>query len=756
MVSNTFAVHAAQNRGRLRAGPFCPQDGSWQFNLMSRHPRTSLYILFLTSSFCFCERIDDARRDLELQASWHDHHHHHHQHHHHLQNQHRSETSALRSASTLQLGSAAHMMPGLDGMGQVMKILAICAVVGIAYKMISSTCASRKCDCRRWKIIAQCLLAWGWDEFESFEVLMAVHSVQDVQNEGMFGKKEFKVKASFNWSSVETSGTSDLRWEQTKKLEVPQGASEGVISLWSLGTIKDSKIASYSLDTKKDMLDKSDTFFGKKQKFKLEHKGKTVGTLLVTFWKRGKSDKDIGACPIDGIDDDSPLLVDVSNAIQEMVRKKEMLPLQKGEKLDGEKKIAVLAKTLQGDLREIDADGIKDKGKVYVRTIHCNFAELQGDDMKEEWAKQCEKARKKGLRQPQRKWYFCWYGSKNEALDAEKWHHPDGFFMLASMTQVHRDPQRQDQFYVKYTKETKIYRREQGKSLDSWVEGLDMANQEIRENMKEEKEAEELEEKEKGKAKMMHGQWMQKNGMPTNEEQWTAWFQWMKSGNLEDQTIRNFYQDLMTPQPQAPQRRKLMIPISSCSSFHLRVSSFAAFPSANLSSAQRSTWREMAGRSEHSPLLESGAPEDFDAGKNIAMVSVLLTVPRLIGFGIAFAIYKFGATAKYDSQLKTFGKEDGYGWLYLAVYLFSVVVSFVNLFPMYYKGKVMKGDAGNLRANMFIYTVDDGSNKHVVLEEEGGIGEYNRANRSLGHFVENVAGELVKVSYGIGISLHDQ
>lgn len=448
------------------------------------------------------------------------------------------------------------MMPGLDGMGQVMKILAICAVVGIAYKMISSTCASRKCDCRRWKIVAQCLLAWGWDEFESFEVLMAVHSVQDVQNEGMFGKKEFKVKASFNWSSAETSGTSDLRWEQTKKLEVPQGASEGVISLWSLGTIKDSKIASYTLDTKKDMLDKSESFFGKKQKFKLEHKGKTVGTLLVTFWKRGKSDQDIGACPIDGIDDDSPLLVDVSNAIQEMVRKKELMPLQKGEKLDGEKKIAVLAKTLQGDLREIDADGIKEKGKVYVRTIHCNFAELQGDDMKEEWAKQCEKARKKGLRQPQRKWYFCWYGSKNEALDAEKWHYPDGFFMLASMTQVHRDPQRQDQFYVKYTKETKIYRREQGKSLDSWVEGLDMANQEIRENMKEEKEAEELEEKEKAKAKMMHGQWMQKNGMPMNEEQWTAWFQWMKSGNLEDQTIRNFYQDLMTPQ--APDRKSVV------------------------------------------------------------------------------------------------------------------------------------------------------------------------------------------------------
>ena len=34
-----------------------------------------------------------------------------------------------------------------------------------------------------------------------------------------------------------------------------------------------------------------------------------------------------------------------------------------------------------------------------------------------------------------------------------------------------------------------------------------------------------------------------RNGMPQTEEQWTAWFQWMKSGNLEDESIRSFYQD---------------------------------------------------------------------------------------------------------------------------------------------------------------------------------------------------------------------
>eukprot|EP00434_Breviolum_minutum_P029099 symbB.v1.2.025738.t1/scaffold2505.1/size135028/2 len=125
----------------------------------------------------------------------------------------------------------------------------------------------------------------------------------------------------------------------------------------------------------------------------------------------------------------------------------------------------------------------------------------------------------------------------------------------------------------------------------------------------------------------------------------------------------------------------------------------------------------------------------------------MLTVPRLIGFGIAFAIYKLGATAKYDSHMKGFHAEDGYGWLYLGVYFFAMMVSFVNLFPMYYKGKAMKANAGNLRANMFIYKVLDGGKKHVVMEEEGGIGEYNRANRSLGHFVENAAGFLLCVPF---------
>eukprot|EP00438_Fugacium_kawagutii_P013446 Skav225987 [mRNA] locus=scaffold4003:53946:61425:+ [translate_table: standard] len=161
---------------------------------------------------------------------------------------------------------------------------------------------------------------------------------------------------------------------------------------------------------------------------------------------------------------------------------------------------------------------------------------------------------------------------------------------------------------------------------------------------------------------------------------------------------------------------------------------------------------EGASRTEQTPLLDAEAvEEDFDAGKSIAQVGVLLTVPRLIGFGIGFAIYKFGATSKYDAKLKGFTAEDGYCWLYMAVYIFSVMVSFINLLLGCYGTRHVALTAGNLRANMFIYRLDDGSKKQGATvaqladqcQEGGGIGEYNRANRSLGHFVENIAGRFL-------------
>ena len=44
-------------------------------------------------------------------------------------------------------------------------------------------------------------------------------------------------QASFNWSSAETSGTSDMRWEQTKKLEPGEG---GCGVAWAMEPFKGS------------------------------------------------------------------------------------------------------------------------------------------------------------------------------------------------------------------------------------------------------------------------------------------------------------------------------------------------------------------------------------------------------------------------------------------------------------------------------------------------------------------------------------
>merc|ERR1712217_598753 len=101
------------------------------------------------------------------------------------------------------------------------KFAAVCICCIIAWKLFSKVdCNQRKFDCRRCKCIARQLLAWGYDEFEGTQIGVQVHSVSDIKKDGLLGDKEFKVKVNFAWSKWETSGTTDLRWEQAKIMEV--------------------------------------------------------------------------------------------------------------------------------------------------------------------------------------------------------------------------------------------------------------------------------------------------------------------------------------------------------------------------------------------------------------------------------------------------------------------------------------------------------------------------------------------------------
>ena len=81
------------------------------------------------------------------------------------------------------------------------------------------------------------------------------------------------------------------------------------------------------------------------------------------------------------------------------------------------------------------------------------------------------------------------------------------------------------------------------------------------------------------------------------------------------------------------------------------------------------------------------------------------------------------------------------------------MVTWINLYPLLYKGQIM-GKSGNIRANQFIYkqAADLNNNQSaVILDEDGEIGNYNRGNRSIGHFLENALPILVTLPIGFKV-----
>ena len=78
-------------------------------------------------------------------------------------------------------------------------------------------------------------------------------------------------------------------------------------------------------------------------------------------------------------------------------------------------------------------------------------------------------------------------------------------------------------------------------------------------------------------------------------------------------------------------------------------------------------------------------------------------------------------------------------YVYLSAFLYGLLTSFLNMYLMLLKSRVMSSTDKNFRANMFIYKLaaPGASSGVVMLEEEGDVGKYNWTNRSLMHFIEN-------------------
>lgn len=140
------------------------------------------------------------------------------------------------------------------------------------------------------------------------------------------------------------------------------------------------------------------------------------------------------------------------------------------------------------------------------------------------------------------------------------------------------------------------------------------------------------------------------------------------------------------------------------------------------------------------PLLDAKEKAEGSA-KSVKFICIMQVVTILIGFGIAEATYFFGSKAAYDNKISLV-KDYELGWAFLGAYIFAKTAAILNMYPMIYKSQIMRGKSGNVRANMYIFKMigDKAVPGAVVLEEDGDIGRYNRANRSMHHFAENAFG----------------
>ena len=145
------------------------------------------------------------------------------------------------------------------------------------------------------------------------------------------------------------------------------------------------------------------------------------------------------------------------------------------------------------------------------------------------------------------------------------------------------------------------------------------------------------------------------------------------------------------------------------------------------------------------PVLDAAKASKNSWTNSIVSVVILLLFPA-IGAGLAYLIYLNGDTAKYDSRINI-AKTNRLEWLMDAIIIFQLCVMWMNLYPMRFKEAIMDGPkAKNFRSNMFLYklaTDQTDTGPTIILREEGECGRYNRANRSIYHFIENVFGFVI-------------
>ncbi|OQS06920.1 hypothetical protein THRCLA_20257 [Thraustotheca clavata] len=149
-------------------------------------------------------------------------------------------------------------------------------------------------------------------------------------------------------------------------------------------------------------------------------------------------------------------------------------------------------------------------------------------------------------------------------------------------------------------------------------------------------------------------------------------------------------------------------------------------------------------------LGDNGLPTNTAKKPQNYAAAILICITFIFGVATAYyGVYTRGPMTKYNQRIEKLLHDDLH-WACASIVIFGRIVAFVNAYPMAHKARVVLPHSGNLRANLFFYHQigKNASSSIVALIEDGAIGAYNRANRSLHHMIENYGALLAGLTLG--------
>ena len=94
-------------------------------------------------------------------------------------------------------------------------------------------------------------------------------------------------------------------------------------------------------------------------------------------------------------------------------------------------------------------------------------------------------------------------------------------------------------------------------------------------------------------------------------------------------------------------------------------------------------------------------PASEDGGRATKFIVIATVVTLFISGAIGYGIASNG---KYDTKIKEIVAQDLH-YVFAALVVLSQTVSFVNMYPLIAKSRIMKQNSGNLRTNMAVFKV---------------------------------------------------